>query len=141
MNTVSLTGNAGRDPEARYFESGSSVATFTMALYEGRDKDPSWVEVQAWNKTAEIATDRVRKGMRVGVEGRLKQETWTDRNTGENRSKLVVVANRVEVFERQPATAGGGAASVPPAGQAHAAYQAAGWNPPAPAPSDDGIPF
>jgi len=107
MNNVSFTGNAGRDPEVRYFESGTSVANFTVAIYTGKDKPPVWVPVSAWGKSCEIAADRVRKGVRVGVEGRLHMEEWTDRNSGEKRSKLCVVANRVEVFDRSESSGGG----------------------------------
>lgn len=108
MNNVSFTGNAGRDPEVRYFESGTSVANFTVAIYEGKDKPPTWVSVSAWGKTCEIAADRVRKGSRVGIEGRLKTETWTDKQSGQERSRLTVVANRLEVFDRTENSGGGG---------------------------------
>ena len=51
-----------------------------------------------WGKTAEIAGDYVRKGSLIGVQGHLKIETWTDRNTGANRSKPVVVVDRLELL-------------------------------------------
>jgi len=127
MNNVSFTGNAGRDPEVRYFESGTSVANFTVAIYTGKDKPPVWVPVSAWGKSCEIAADRVRKGVRVGVEGRLHMEEWTDRNSGEKRSKLCVVANRLEVFDRSESSGGAPARNTAPA---------------APADDDDfGVPF
>jgi single-strand DNA-binding protein len=110
MNNVSFTGNAGRDPEVRYFESGTSVANFTVAIYTGKDKPPVWVPVSAWGKSSEIAVDRIRKGSKVGIEGRLHMEEWTDRTSGEKRNKLCVVANRLEVFDRAD-SAGAGAAS------------------------------
>jgi single-strand DNA-binding protein len=128
MNNVSFTGNAGRDAEVRYFESGAAVANFTVAIYTGKDKPPVWVPVSAWSKSAEIAADRVRKGVRVGIEGRLHMEEWTDKSTGENRSKLSVVANRIEVFDRSEST-GGSSATQRPAQPAQS-----GWNS---APSND----
>lgn len=110
MNSVSFTGNAGRDADVRYLESGKQVANFTVAIYNGQDRPPIWVPVTAWEKTAEIAADRVKKGSRVGIEGRFHMEEWTDKNTGENRSKLCVTANRVEVFERSESAGGGSVA-------------------------------
>jgi single-strand DNA-binding protein len=135
MNSVSFTGNAGRDAETRFLDSGKSVASFTVAIYEGKDRPPTWVNVTAWDKTAEIATDRVRKGVRVGVEGRLKEERWTDKNSGEERSRLTVTANRVEVME---------ASGEAPAPQRSAAPQRQAARPEARIPSrfdDADIPF
>lgn len=113
MNTVSITGNAGRDAEIRFLDSGKSVANFNIAIYEGKDKPPTWVSVSCWDKTAEIAGDRVRKGVRVGIEGRLKEESWTDKQTGEKRSRLIVIANRIEVFDRS------GSSSAPASGSSY----------------------
>lgn len=136
MNTVSFTGNAGRDAEIRYLQSGKQVANFTVAIYTGQDKPPVWVPVTAWDKSAEIAADRVKKGVRVGIEGRLHLEEWTDKNTGEARSKLAVTANRVEVFERSES--GGAPQRSPQPAQA----AQSGWNS---APSsdfdDEDVPF
>lgn len=118
INNVTLVGHCGRDPEVRYFESGTCVAEFSLALNnppkDGLPQDPDWVEIQAWGKTAQIAADYLRKGHRVGIVGHLKQEKWTDRTTGDNRSKLVVVAYRLELLQPREGgrnTSGAGPAS------------------------------
>lgn len=92
MNDVSLIGRAGRDPDMKYFESGSVVATFSLAVDRPRDKDnPDWFELEVWGKTAEIAGNYVKKGREVAVKGRFKFESWTDRATGNPRSGVKVI--------------------------------------------------
>jgi single-strand DNA-binding protein len=84
-------GRAGRDPEVRYFESGSCVANVTLAVKRiGRDEKPDWFNLEIWGKQAQVAADYVRKGSLVGITGRFELDFWTDRTTGEERSKPVV---------------------------------------------------
>jgi single-strand DNA-binding protein len=91
INVFTFTGHAGRDPEVRYFESGTTVANFTVAVAgRSRDDEPLWMNVEIWGKQAQIAADYVRKGSLVGITGSVKQDSWTDRTTGEKRTKLVV---------------------------------------------------
>jgi len=101
INSVTLTGRAGRDPEVRYFESGSCVAQFSIAVdrysKEG-GKEADWFNIKLWGKQAQVAADYVRKGSLVGVTGRLEIEKWTDRASGEERSKPVVVGDRLELL-------------------------------------------
>ena len=101
INSVTLTGRAGRDPEVRYFESGSCVAQFSIAVdrysKEG-GKDADWFNIKLWGKQAQVAADHVRKGSLVGVTGRLEMERWIDRASGEERSKTVVVGDRLELL-------------------------------------------
>ena len=91
LNVCSFTGRAGRDPEVRYLESGSVVANFTLAV-DGwkRDAEPLWLTLKIWGKTAQVAADYVRKGSQVAVSGQLENESWTDKATGEKRSKVVI---------------------------------------------------
>ena len=99
-NQVSLTGNLGRDPEILYFESGKCKANFSIAVSTGRDKPADWFEIQCWNHSAERAVQRLSRGSRVVVAGFLKQERWEDRNTGSQRSKVIVQADSIEIIER-----------------------------------------
>ena len=98
---VVLVGNAGRDPELRFFESGSCVSEFTLAINrpprDGQNQEPLWVNCKAWGKTAQLAGDYVRKGSKVAIVGRLEIEQWTDRSSGEVRSKTLVVIDRLEL--------------------------------------------
>jgi single-strand DNA-binding protein len=100
INTVHLVGRAGRDPDVRYFESGSVVCNFTLAVDRRTRKgdEPDWFNLEIWGKTAEIAANYVRKGSLVGVSGALKLEYWQDRATGVERSKPVIRVDRLELL-------------------------------------------
>ena len=99
VNSVTLVGRAGRDPDVRYFESGSVVANLTIAVNRrNRDDEPDWFNLEIWGKQAQIAADYVKKGSLLGIVGSFKVETWTDRNTGEGRSKPVVRVDRLELL-------------------------------------------
>jgi single-strand DNA-binding protein len=118
MNVITLAGHAGRDPEVRYFESGTMVANFTLAVRAPkRDEAPDWFNLTIWGKQAQVAADYVKKGGLIAVTGRMTTEKWTDRATGEERSKPVVVVDRLTLLgsksdnqAAQPA-----AAAAPPA--------------------------
>jgi single-strand DNA-binding protein len=99
VNSVTLVGRAGRDPEVRYFESGSVVANLTLAVNRrGRDEEPDWFNLEIWGKQAQVAADYVRKGSQLGIIGSFKLDRWTDRTTGEERSKPVVRVDRLELL-------------------------------------------
>jgi len=99
MNQITLIGRAGRDPEARYFESGTMVANLTLAVSAfKRDDPPEWFNLEIWGKQAQVAADYVRRGSQIAVTGRVKTEKWTDRATGQERSKPVVVVDRLELL-------------------------------------------
>ena len=99
VNSVTLVGRAGRDPEVRYFESGSMVANLTMAVNRrSRDDEPDWFNLEIWGKQAQVAADYVKKGSLLGIVGSVKLDRWTDRNSGEERSKPVVRVDRLELL-------------------------------------------
>jgi single-strand DNA-binding protein len=99
VNSVSLVGRAGRDPEVRYFESGSVVAKLTLAVNRrSKEDEPDWFNLEIWGKQAGVAADYVRKGSLLGITGSLKFERWTDRTTGEERSKPVIRVDRLELL-------------------------------------------
>lgn len=98
LNSISLVGRAGRDPELRFFDSGSAVANLTLAVQKAssnRDEEPDWFNLEIWGKQAQIAADYVKKGTLIGVVGRMTTEQWTDRSTGERRSKPLVKVERL----------------------------------------------
>ena len=83
VNSVTLVGRAGRDPEVRYFESGSMVANLTMAVNRrSRDDEPDWFNLEIWGKQAQVAADYVKKGSLLGIIGSFKLDRWTDRASG-----------------------------------------------------------
>ncbi len=99
INSVTLVGRAGRDPEVRYFESGTVVANLTMAVNRrNRDDEPDWFNLEIWGKQAQVAADYVKKGSLIGVTGSFKMDSWKDRNTGEDRNKPVVRVDRLELL-------------------------------------------
>ena len=106
INVLVLVGHAGRDPELRFFASGSCVCEFTLAvnrpLKDGQPQEPLWVSCKAWGKTAQAAGDYLRKGSKVALVGRLEIEQWSDRRSGELRSKPLVLIDRLELCGGSP---------------------------------------
>ena len=99
INTINLVGRAGREPDVRYFESGSTVANFTLAVNRiSRDDEPDWFNLEIWGKQAQIAADYVKKGSLVGITGSFKIDSWKDKNTGEDRFKPVVRVDRLNLL-------------------------------------------
>jgi single-strand DNA-binding protein len=98
MNNITLIGRAGRDPEVRYFESGTVVANLTLAVNRmKRDEDPDWFNLEIWGKQAQVAADYVRKGSLIGVIGSIRIEKYTDRS-GQEKTKPVVTVARLELL-------------------------------------------
>jgi len=100
LNVVTLVGRAGRDPEIRYFESGSVLCTVTIAVKRPTSKsdEPDWFRLEFWGKTAEIASNYVKKGGLIGVKGSLKIDTWSDRSTGTPRSQPVIRVDQLDLL-------------------------------------------
>jgi single-strand DNA-binding protein len=98
MNCITLVGRAGRDPEVRYFESGTVVANLTLAVNRRKDEDPDWFNLEIWGKQAQVAADYVRKGSQIGVIGSCHIEKWTDRTTGQERTNPVVRVDRLQLL-------------------------------------------
>lgn len=112
LNVVNLVGRAGRDPEVRYFESGSVLCKLPLAVdRRSRNSDrPDWFNLEIWGKTAEIAANYVHKGSLIGIQGSLKIEAWSDRNTGAKRSRPVIRVDRLDLLgskrDNEPSTVG-----------------------------------
>ena len=99
INTVNLVGRAGREPDVRYFESGSTVANFTLAVNRRtRDEEPDWFNLEIWGKQAPVAADYVRKGSLIGITGSLKIDSWKDKTSGEDRFKPVIRVDRLNLL-------------------------------------------
>ena len=111
LNVVALVGCLGRDPETKYFDSGTVVTKFSIAVNRPKKdgvQEADWFDCEAWGKTAEFATNYIKKGNRVSIVGKLKQEKWEDRTTGDKRSKVVISVDRLEnLTPRDPDQAGG----------------------------------
>lgn len=148
MNVITLVGRAGRDPEVRYFESGTMVANLTLAVNAfKKDEEPDWFNLVIWGKQAQVAADYVKKGGLISVTGRSTTEKWIDKATGEQRSKPIVNVERIALCGSKRDSEGDGQ-PAPPAMQqqspltpppARAAAPQPAWNT-API-SDEEVPF
>ena len=99
LNSINLVGRAGRDPEVKYFESGSIVANFSLAVNRrSRNEEPDWFNLEVWGKQAQVAADYVKKGSLLGITGSFKLDQWQDKSNGENRSKPVIRVERLELL-------------------------------------------
>lgn len=104
MNVVALIGRLVADPELRYTPSGVAVTTLRLAVDRGTksqsgEKESDFFDVVVWEKSAEYASNYLVKGQRVGVNGRLQQRTWVQQD-GQKRSKIDVVAQRIQGLDR-----------------------------------------
>lgn len=107
MNRVVLVGRMVRDPERKRTNSGSSVTSFTIAVDNpaktGAERSASFIPCTCWNKTAENVAKYCTKGSLIGVDGRLNQRSYEDRNK-QKRSVIEVVAESVQFLERKGAS-------------------------------------
>src|ERR1700722_244633 len=109
LNRVLLIGNLTRDPEVRYTPKGTAVTEISLAvnrIYSGEDgekkEETTFVDVTLWARQAEIAGQYLRKGRPVFIEGRLQLDSWDDKQTGEKRSRLRVVAENLQLLGSRP---------------------------------------
>ncbi len=104
QNSVIMVGRLTRDPELRRTDTGKAVCSFDIAISrrmkdpvtgEWKDADPTFVPIIVWDNLAERCGERLKKGLPVHVEGRLRTNKW-EGNDGIKRSRLEVVASRVQ---------------------------------------------
>jgi len=106
LNKCMIIGNLGRDPEMRYTPSGQAVTQFTVATNRRWQTNGEWQEetewfrVVVWGPQAERTAERLRKGNKVYVEGRIQTRQWEDQ-TGNKRYTTELVANQVTSLERR----------------------------------------
>jgi single-strand DNA-binding protein len=100
VNKVILIGNLGKDPEVKYTAGGMAVAKFSLATNERhKDKDGNWQDRTEWHnlvafqRTAEIVGEYLKKGRTVYVEGALRTSSWDDKETGQKKYKTEILVN------------------------------------------------
>jgi single-strand DNA-binding protein len=122
INKVLITGRLTQDPVLKYIPSGTAVCELRIASDRkfvdkssgDRRDDTLFINVNAWGKTAEFCNEWLRKGSAVFVEGRLRQETWKDKD-GNNRERISISADRVQFAEsKAEAQARGARGGEPP---------------------------
>lgn len=100
INQVILMGRLTRDPETRTTPSGKTVTSFSIAVDRaGQDDQADFFDVTAWEKTGELVQQYLSKGRRVLVQGRLRQDSWDDKETGKKRSRVEVTASDVTFLD------------------------------------------
>lgn len=103
LNKVMLLGNLTRDPDLRHTPKGTAVAELGIAVNRrtsdgngGWKDETTFVDITAWGSSAENAAKYLTKGRAVFIEGRLHLDNWDDKETGQKRSKLKVVAENIQ---------------------------------------------
>jgi single-strand DNA-binding protein len=105
VNKVILLGNVGKDPEIRSTAGGTMVASFTLATSD-RQKDTQgnwqerteWHNLKAFNRTAEIIRDYVKKGSKLYVEGKITTNSWDDKETGQKKYRTEIIVNDISLL-------------------------------------------
>jgi single-strand DNA-binding protein len=141
LNTVMLAGHLTRDPQLRSLANERTVVSFSLAInrrFKGADgevkEDSTFVDCEAWGRTAELVGQYLAKGSACYLEGRLKLDSWEDKDGGK-RSRLKVVADNVQFLGKPKAKAaeageggsagsGGEAQGPSPAARANASQPA-----------------
>lgn len=110
INKIMLAGRLAKDPEFKEIRPGLNACKLTLAVVsvlKGKDgqiqKEVTYVESTVWNKQAELCRDSLKKGNMVTIDGRLKQEKWVDKESGKQRSRLVVAPDQVLFMEPKSA--------------------------------------
>lgn len=105
VNKVILLGNVGKDPEIRSTPGGTMVANFTLATSD-RQKDAQgnwqdrteWHNLVAFQRTAEIIRDYVKKGTKLYVEGKIQTRSWDDKESGQKRYRTEIIVNDLSLL-------------------------------------------
>jgi single-strand DNA-binding protein len=149
FNKVILVGNLTRDPELRYTPKGMAIAKVGLAINrnwtsEGGEKkeEVTFVDVDIFGRTAENVAQYMKKGRPILVEGRLRLDQWDDKQTGQKRSRLGVVAETVQFLgSAGGAGDGGGGEPAPRRSAAPSAPAPSSAPEPDMPPPDDDVPF
>ena len=149
FNKVILAGNLTRDPELRYTPKGLAIAKLGLAINRtwkneaGETKEEAtFVDVDAFGRTAEVIGQYLKKGRPILMEGRLRLDQWDDKQTGQKRSKLGVVLESFQFMDsgsRADGAPAEGSRGRPPASPAPQAPEGSG--PEAAGPEEDDVPF
>jgi single-strand DNA-binding protein len=152
FNKVILAGNLTRDPELRYTPKGTAICQIGLAINRTYNTDSgekkeevTFVDVEAWARTAEVIAQYLKKGRPILIEGRLKLDQWDDKQTGQKRSRLKVVCENFQFLDSGGARAEGEAPAAPrprpAASPAAPPAQGAAPDPDEPPHEGDDVPF
>ncbi len=123
LNEARLIGRLTRDPELRSLPAGQYVASFGLATgrkFKGQDgvmrEETTFVDITCWGKLAENVSKYMKKGGLIFVGGRLKFDSWDDKDTGKKRQKLSVVAENIQFLDSKKPSGGDSQAAPAPEG-------------------------
>jgi single-strand DNA-binding protein len=116
FNKVILVGNLTRDPQVKRTPAGQAVTELGLAVNRTwwdkqanqKKEETTFVDVTLWGRDAEVAGEYLSKGRPVLIEGRLQLDSWEDKQTGQKRSKLRVVCERMQMLGGRGEGGGGG---------------------------------
>lgn len=118
VNKVILLGTLGKDPELKYTPQGTAVAKFSMATNESyKDKQSGewkerteWHNIVCWQRTAEVASEYLKKGRKVYIEGRITTRSWDDKETGQKKYMTEIICNDLVLIggKKEGDSSGGG---------------------------------
>jgi single-strand DNA-binding protein len=105
VNKVFLLGNLGKDPEIRTTAGGLTVASFSLATADRvKGQDGQWTDKTEWHnlvafqRTAEIIRDYVKKGSQIYVEGKIQTRSWDDKTSGEKKYRTEILVNELTLL-------------------------------------------
>jgi single-strand DNA-binding protein len=105
VNKVFLLGNVGKDPEIRTTPNGMTVATFSLATADrAKDAQGNWADKTEWHnlvafqRTAEIIRDYVKKGSQIFVEGKIQTRSWDDKESGQKKYRTEILINELSLL-------------------------------------------
>ena len=100
INQVILLGRLTRDPEQRTTASGKNVVSFSVAVdRQAQDDQADFFNITAWDKLGDLVMHYLSKGRRVLIQGRLRQDSWEDKDTGKRQSRIEVTASDVTFLD------------------------------------------
>jgi single-strand DNA-binding protein len=118
VNKVFLLGNVGKDPEIRATAGGMTIASFTLATADrAKDAQGNWADKTEWHnlvafqRTAEIVRDYVKKGTQFFVEGKIQTRSWDDKESGQKRYKTEILVNELSLLGKPGGGGEGGSGS------------------------------
>jgi len=150
VNKVLLLGNVGKDPEIRATAGGMTIASFTLATADrAKDAQGNWADKTEWHnlvafqRTAEVVRDYVKKGTQLFIEGKIQTRSWDDKESGQKKYRTEILVNELTLLGSKQ---GGGESSG--GGYSKSSTASYDQRPPASQPeyadqgiTDDDIPF
>ena len=105
VNKVILVGNVGKDPEIRATQGGMQIASFSLATTDRtKGQDGQWTDKTEWHnlvafqRTAEIVRDYVKKGSQIYIEGKIQTRSWDDKESGQKKYKTEILVNDLQLL-------------------------------------------